>query len=476
MAKKSENQNATAVVGLKEKSKKSKEKRNANTVVPVIENKAPSTGAATVDWNNVINKVAPNAINNGVGANVSVNLTDIMNSHITGDTHSFVSTKGPSTSTNVNAGVPNSNNTTTIEGTDTIPTGSTVVATPASSNVDTKETTGTTSTTGTTNTTEEKPKTLSDYLEDQRKAIKQEKTDAVKMQKYYALTDALKSLGKMGGVALGGYLGGNMLDSAPQVGEYKESRGYLDAFENAKKANERLRNLEEKGFQLEYAKQQAAEERAYKANIAEIERKYKAEQDQLAREWQAEQNRITREWNAAVAEKDFERQAALKKELAEFEQAFKLKYQSLENKNKLDLKEAGYNTVQQQYQLYNTVPIGFKNGKGITVPKPYYEDMQEFFIGDEWVGSDGVKRKVTKDNVLQFIKNNPDRVNEYLNMFGLGEKPATTQTAAETTKQAGIKSASFPMNMSQIPAELMNVEEEEDIEDDPYGLEGVEIV
>jgi hypothetical protein len=180
-----------------------------------------------------------------------------------------------------------------------------------------------------------KPKTLSDYLEEQRKSLTKDKTDAVKMQKYYALTDVFNALGKMGGAAAGGAIGGNMLDSAPNVGEYKESRGYLDAFENAKKANERLRALDAQEFQLAYETQKRNDDRAYEAKVREAERAYKTESDRLNREWTAEQNRINREWQKAVADQDFERQSALKKELATMEQNFKKELATMEQNFKL---------------------------------------------------------------------------------------------------------------------------------------------
>jgi hypothetical protein len=88
----------------------------------------------------------------------------------------------------------------------------------------------------------------------------------------------MKALGQMGGAAIGGAIGGNALDSAPKVAEYKANRGYIDAFEKAKQANDRLRTLDEKEFNLNYAKQQRDEERAYREQIAEAERKFRAEQ------------------------------------------------------------------------------------------------------------------------------------------------------------------------------------------------------
>lgn len=266
-----------------------------------------------------------------------------------------------------------------------------------------------------------KPLTIEDMLAAQRKRLEQDKTDAAKMQKYYAFGDVLKALGQMGGAAVGGAIGGNTLDSAPAVEKYKESRGYLDAFERAKQANDRLRALDEKEFNLNYSKQLRDDERAYNEKQKELDRK-----------WNAEQNRIKMEWQAAVADKDFERQAALKKELAEAERKFKFEYQKIANEHDTKIKNISKEIVNIQNGIAkNPVPIGFKNGKGITVPKAYYEDMQDYFIGEDWNG-----RKVTKDNVKAFIKNNPEAVNAYLEMYGMGFIDKAKPTVGSQSKDS----------------------------------------
>ena len=296
--------------------------------------------------------------------------------------------------------------------------------------------------------------TISDMLEGQRRKAMQEKTDAAKMQKYYALADVMKALGQMGGAAVGGAIGGNVLDSAPKVAEYKESRGYLDAFERAKHANDRLRALDEKEFNITYNKQLRDNERAYNEKQRELERR-----------WNAEQNRIRMEWQAAVADKDFERQAALKKELAEAEREFKLEYQKNENEQRTKEKNTSKEIVEIQNGIAkNPVPIGFKNGKGITVPKAYYEDMQDYFIGDDWNG-----RKVTKDNVKNYIKHNPEAVNAYLEMYGMGflnTQKTQQPTPAQQTVTGDKQNVPFPSHISQIPeGEMVDGLEDFDIFD-----------
>lgn len=269
---------------------------------------------------------------------------------------------------------------------------------------------------------------FSDLMAPLRAAAVKDKTDAVKMQKYHALSDVFNALGKMGGAAIGGAIGGNMLDSAPNVGEYKESRGYLDAFENAKKANERLRALDVQEFQLAYDKRKRDEDRAYDKQTREAEHAYKRESDRLNREWTAEQNRINREWQKAVADQDFERQAALKKELARMEQNFKLQYQSINNAHEEALKRIGMETVQAQYDLYNPKsPVMFDDGRVVNLTKNQKENLLENFKG-QTIG--GVV--VDEDNIDIVLRSNPDAFSGYFDLIGV--KPQKAAPKASTSK------------------------------------------
>lgn len=303
---------------------------------------------------------------------------------------------------------------------------------------------------------EQKTKTWEEIMAGRRAEYKQDKTDAVKMQKYYALSDALKSLGQMGGTAIGSAIGGGKaIDNATPVAEYKPSRGYLDAFEKAKNANERLRKLDEVEFQFAYDKKQRDEERAYKAEQDRINREYNAAQAELNRNWQAEQQRINREWQKAVADQDFERQAALKKEILKLEQDYKSEYQRINNEHETAIKQISKDIV--SIQNNTKVPIGFTNGTGITIPKAYYEDMQEFFIGRDWNG-----RKVTESNVKSYIKNNPEEAKAYLDMFGLGDvfkvesTPSTKKETETEQSQSNSSNQQFPMHITQVPVENMS--------------------
>ena len=69
------------------------------------------------------------------------------------------------------------------------------------------------------------------------------------------------------------------------------------------------------------------------------------------------------------------------------------------------------------------------------IPLTYYESMKQDLIGDDWNG-----KRVTKDNVEQYIRNNPNVVKDYLRGFGVevgASTPArTSSTPAPATTPA----------------------------------------
>lgn len=263
---------------------------------------------------------------------------------------------------------------------------------------------------------------FSDMLAPFRKAAMKDKTDAVKMQKYYALTDVFNALGKMGGAAVGGAIGGNVLDSAPAVPEYQPSRGYIDAFERAKKANDRLRALDEQEFQLAYNKKQKDEDRAYKA-----------EQDRINKEWQAEQNRINREWQQAVADKDFARQTQLKKDMAALEQKYKKEVLALQAKYADADDKRSLEYLQKQYDLYNApMPVMFSDGSIVDMTSQQYEQMAKNYIGQKVGGT-----KITKENFDEVLRANPQAFAGYLKRIGVTPTQVeATEPAEERAEQA----------------------------------------
>lgn len=272
-----------------------------------------------------------------------------------------------------------------------------------------------------------KPKTLADYISESIQSAKDEKTEALKMQKYYALTDALKTLGQLGGAAVGGAIGGNFLDSAPNVGEHKESKGYLDALERIKKANDRLR---------------AAEEKEYNLAVRDEDRSYRQQEAKLNREWQMTMAEYNRKIAQENAKQNFEASAQLQRELLEKKQAHELKLKELNEKLQLALKQAGKDTVIEQYKLYHPdVPITFNDGTAIDVSETDYKGLSDFYMG-KTIG--GVK--INKDNFHVFLRENPKLVNDYLAVRGRGPKIdnankaeiKTTSTAAEQTKNTKV--------------------------------------
>ena len=304
-------------------------------------------------------------------------------------------------------------------------------------------------------------------LNELKTKVETEKTDAQKMQKYYALTDALKSLGKMGGAAIGGAIGGDMLGGAPTVGEYKESRGYLDAFEKAKQANDRLRSLDETEFKLAVGDA----ERSYNQQLAKIERDFKSEQAQIERDWQTAfygyKSKIEQAYkvgNMALAHQ-YEMELAQKQG--------EIKDRQIAAQNKADMAEKQISL--QIAQLQNDpnkkkTPIKFNDGTSVAIPDWLYEGLKENLIGSIVNG-----KTVKESNVTQIIKENPELAKEFLGGFGF---ELSSQKAGETkiddnwaASVVGKDKATFPMHMSQIPVEYMKVSPAQpaySIETDPF--------
>ena len=285
---------------------------------------------------------------------------------------------------------------------------------------------------------------LSNQLEERRKAANKEKTDAVKMQKYYALTDALRSLGQMGGAIVGGAIGGNVLDSAPQVGEYKESRGYINAFEKAKQANDRLRRLDEEEFNLA---------------VADAERNYKQQQDKLYRDFQKEMA----DYKAKIEQATYANNLALKSqyeaEAAEAEQQYWEERAAINHKYGMEEKEYGRGYAQYQKDLYadkDNSPIIFKGGSIVNVPKKYHDAIRTYLM-DEKIG----EITVDKYNVDSVIKNNPKMVYDLLEKFGFDVNNNTEEPAVETS--SSVKSNTQTQKQPNV-SKRKRISEEDNVE------------
>jgi hypothetical protein len=266
---------------------------------------------------------------------------------------------------------------------------------------------------------EEKPQTLSDMIAPLRENIKQEKTDAVKMQKYYALTDALGALGKMGGAAIGGAIGGNVMDSAPVVGEYQPSRGYVAAFEKAKNANDKLRALDEKEFQLTYNQKLKQADMDWQKELAE----YNAQQK---RQMTADANEYNRQLQREVSMRNF----LQKQKLAEIEAQNVINLQRERNAGSIAEKEIGKQISDEQFERYNTELIAFKDGTSVSLPKNYYNAVANFFIDDDYI---------TEKNVARYMRDNPALVRKVLEQLGY----KTSSSAPKTQKQTSMMPNGF---------------------------------
>lgn len=268
-----------------------------------------------------------------------------------------------------------------------------------------------------TNTLDIKPKviTISDMLEGQRRKATQDKTDAVKMQKYYALTDALKSLGQMGATAVGGAIGGNVMDSATVVPEYKPNRGYIDAFEKAKQANDRLRNIDEKEFQLNYNKELRDEERAYQLKLEDARAKLRAAEA-------AQNHEYAKELRQFIADLNLEHDKTIANIKGQWE---------------LDRAKEGQETVRMQMSgkdkenEESPIPFTFHDLTKVDIPRNLYPELIKWALSKGKLGED----LVDEDNVDIVLRRHPEIVNSFLNVYGLGTKVEETPVADEQTEE-----------------------------------------
>lgn len=271
--------------------------------------------------------------------------------------------------------------------------------------------------------------TIEEMLAGLRKPVEDQKTSAEKMQRYYALTDAMKALGRMGGAAVGGAIGGDVLAGATPV-EYKPNRGYLDAIENAKKASDRLRSIDDTGFKLAFSKQQRDEQRAYEAQVRTEERAFKREMDKADKEWQKVMADYKAKIEQAALENNYKLKAQYEAERDEAEQKYWEKRASIEHK--YNVAEKGVISANQQAQIdaYNKVPLAFDDGTAMNLTKGQQDGMRLFFMGKE---IDGVV--VDKDNVDAVIRANPQLAREYMKI--IGGATATQSTSASGYSAAG---------------------------------------
>lgn len=255
---------------------------------------------------------------------------------------------------------------------------------------------------------EEKPKTLADYLGELRKKAEDEKTSSAKMQKYYALTDALKALGDMSSTAVGGIAGGGAMDAPYNIAEYKPNRGYLEAIEKAKKADDRLRALDDKGFQLAMRD----EDRSFQQQMAKENRDF---QRQMA------ENEAKR--REALAENNHKRNLELIKERADIEAAHKEKELKIKYQYETSLKNISKEIVKMQTSGSGSTKktqLWFDDGSKAEIGKDDYEALKRHIIGKKVGGT-----TVTKENVDHIISANPQYISGLMATYGIdGYTPA----------------------------------------------------
>lgn len=269
--------------------------------------------------------------------------------------------------------------------------------------------------------------TISDMLEGQRRKITQDKTDAAKMQKYYALSDVMKALGQMGGAAIGGAIGGNALDSAPKVAEYKESRGYIDAFEKAKQANDRLRALDEKEFNLSYAKQQKDEEREYQKSLRAEEKAYRNEMAEAERKFRAEQAELERKWKTANAAE----RAKIEKEILASKQAHD-KWMKEKSVEMVKLQMRGKGGSDSDTTITGD-PIIFDDDSVLYLDKKDLNALKNRFINRK-IGD----MVIDEENFNEFLASQRPFVEKYLRSIGKDAQFLTVEPeATQPTTQVG---------------------------------------
>jgi hypothetical protein len=253
-------------------------------------------------------------------------------------------------------------------------------------------------------TAEEKPKTLADYLGELRKKAEDEKTSSAKMQKYYALTDALKALGDMSSTAVGGIAGGGAMDAPYNIAEYKPNRGYLEAIEKAKKADERLRALDDKGFQLA---------------IRDEDRSFQQQMAKENRDFQRQMAEINAQRQEALAENNHKRAMELLEKKNELQTAHDEKITNLRYQYETSIKNISKEIVKMQTSGKKT-QLWFDDGSKAEIGKDDYEALKRHIIGKRVGGT-----TVTKENVDHIISANPQYISGLMATYGIdGYTPA----------------------------------------------------
>ena len=323
------------------------------------------------------------------------------------------------------------------------------------------------------------PSTFQDLLAAQRQEALKEKTDAAKMQQYYALADVFNSIGKLGGSAVGGAIGGNAGESAPAVDPYKESRGYIAAFEKAKQANDRLKAIDDKAFNLAVKQ----EEREYNKRLREADNDFKMKLTQLDQQWQKSFYDYKSKIEQAAAQGNLKLKAQLEAEAQAANQEYWKQRAAISQGYQRELKQMSADMVRTQMGLdtdgkkVKTKPFTFNNNTKTDIPETLYPEMLAYFANKGKIGNE----LVDDENVESVLRNHPELVNGFLRLYGYG-KPVLeddtddTTTPKTTTYQSQWDSPWYvfspedlttPMDNTPIPP-ASGIQEEYSIENDPF--------
>lgn len=274
---------------------------------------------------------------------------------------------------------------------------------------------------------------IANDIEIMRQKAQAEKTDAAKLQRYYALADVFNAIGKLGGSAVGGAIKGNVGDYAPAVDPYKESRGYLDAFERAKKANDRLREIDDKSFQLTLRN----EEREYNRQLRDADNALRMQLAAIERQWQKDFYDYKSKTEQAIAQGNLELKAKLDAEFAATQQKYALERIEAQNQYNLAEKRISENIVRMQTgggkggYGKSTIPFTFNDKSNVDIPSVLYKEMIEYFIDLGAINGE----EVDEDNVKSVLRRNPAIVREFLALYGIGDsKPAAGKGSKPDTR------------------------------------------
>lgn len=283
-------------------------------------------------------------------------------------------------------------------------------------------------------------------MAERRNSYVKEKTDAEKMQRYHALTDVFNAFGKMGGSVAGGAIGGDALVGT-STKEYQPNRGYIDAIEKAKTANDRIRALDDTAFQL-YANKQLRDEQWAREDkkIAE-QREYEAQVRQIEMNFQTERDRLHREW--AVA--DIERKKEIEIELANLQ--LKQEKELLGLKNQLYPYGYGSGSGSGSRPKLRQISVNGKNyvidmSNGVQISEiynmiPAEEDgSRPYGKATYWDGEIIGRQNPTLDEMIVAIGQNVDNedfISAFENRFGSGSNNGSSSTPIADELKAGAK-------------------------------------